>query len=390
MTDALHPFGPHFGFGLYVHWPYCARICPYCDFNVYAAKDRDPALLVDAICRDIRAHRERMPEHGALDSVYFGGGTPSLLAPGDVQRILDTADDVFGVKPGAEVTLEANPNDVMRADLKGLRSAGVDRLSVGVQSLRDAALAFLGRDHDATGAKASVQRAMRVFRSVSVDMIYARPGQTVDEWMGELEDLLSLGMPHLSLYELTIKEGTPFGLAVERGQIHPMSDDEQADLFEVTQDILDKAGLPAYEVSNHAISPEHQSVHNLTYWRSGDWIGAGPGAHGRVTVGGHRYAYEAERRPEVYMANVQALGSGWGGAHRLEATGIVQELIAMGLRPAAGIDVARIEAVAGKPVSREKIAVFAEQGWVTFDGSTLSLTPAGRLLADALTAQLVP
>ncbi|MEZ6012768.1 MAG: radical SAM family heme chaperone HemW [Hyphomonas sp.] len=390
MTDAIHPFGPHYGFGLYVHWPYCTRICPYCDFNVYAAKDRDPALLVDAICADIRAHRSRMPEHGALDSVYFGGGTPSLLAPADVQRILDTADDVFGVKPGAEVTLEANPNDVMRADLAGLRSAGIDRLSVGVQSLRDTALAFLGRDHDAAGAKASVARAMRVFRSVSVDLIYARPGQSLDDWKLELEDVLGLGMPHLSLYELTIKEGTPFGLAVGRGQIAPMPDDDQADLFELTQDILDMAGLPAYEVSNHAISPAHQSVHNMIYWQGGDWIGAGPGAHGRVTVNGHRYAYEAQRRPEVYMANVQALGSGWGDAQRLDRTGITQELLAMGLRPASGIDIARIEAVAGRPVPRDKIAVFAEQGWVNFDGATLSLTPAGRLLADALTAQLVP
>lgn len=389
MTDdALHPFGPHFGFGLYVHWPYCARICPYCDFNVYAAKDRDPSLLVDAICTDIREHRQRMPEHGALDSVYLGGGTPSLLAPADVERILKAADDVFGVKPGAEVTLEANPNDVMRADLTGLKSAGVNRLSVGVQSLRDSALAFLGRDHDADGARASVARAMRVFRSVSVDLIYARPGQQTEDWQNELEDVLAMGMPHLSLYELTIKEGTAFGLAVGRGQINPMPDDDQADMFELTQDLLEKAGLPAYEVSNHAMSPEYQSVHNLIYWQGGDWIGAGPGAHGRVTVSGHRYAYEAHRRPEVYMANVQALGSGWGDAERLDANAIAQELLAMGLRPASGIDVARIEAVSGRPVSREKIAVFVDQGWVNFDQGVLSLTPSGRLLADALTAQL--
>ncbi len=389
MTDdALHPFGPHFGFGLYVHWPYCARICPYCDFNVYAAKDRDPSLLVDAICTDIREHRQRMPEHGALDSVYLGGGTPSLLAPEDVERILIAADDVFGVKPGAEVTLEANPNDVMRADLTGLKSAGVNRLSVGVQSLRDSALAFLGRDHDADGARASVARAMRVFRAVSVDLIYARPGQQTDDWQNELEDVLAMGMPHLSLYELTIKEGTAFGLAVGRGQINPMPDDDQADMFELTQDLLEKAGLPAYEVSNHAMSPEYQSVHNLIYWQGGDWIGAGPGAHGRVTVSGHRYAYEAHRRPEVYMANVQALGSGWGDAERLDANAIAQELLAMGLRPASGIDVARIEAVSGRPVSREKIAVFVDQGWVNFDQGVLSLTPSGRLLADALTAQL--
>ncbi|MGB2178478.1 MAG: radical SAM family heme chaperone HemW [Hyphomonas sp.] len=391
MTDeALHPFGPHFGFGLYVHWPYCTRICPYCDFNVYAAKDRDPSLLVEAICDDIRAHRQRMPDHGALDSVYLGGGTPSLLAPADVERILAAADEVFGIRPGAEVTLEANPNDVMRADLAGLKSAGVNRLSVGVQSLRDSALAFLGRDHDADGARASVARAMRVFPSVSVDLIYARPDQQADDWQSELEDVLALGMPHLSLYELTIKEGTAFGLAVGRGQINPMPDDDQADMFELTQQILEQAGLAAYEVSNHAMSPEHQSVHNMIYWQGGDWIGAGPGAHGRVTVGGHRYAYEAHRRPEVYMANVQTLGSGWGEAERLDRNAIAQELLAMGLRPATGIDIARVEAVAGRPVSREKIGVFVEQGWLTFDQGVLSLTASGRLLADAITAQLAP
>ncbi|MCA8899890.1 MAG: radical SAM family heme chaperone HemW [Hyphomonas sp.] len=390
MTEAIHPFGPHFGFGLYVHWPYCARICPYCDFNVYAAKDRDPGLLVEAICADIRAHRARMPDHGALNSVYFGGGTPSLLAPAHVAEILETANDVFGLQPDAEITLEANPNDVMRADLPGLGAAGINRMSVGVQSLRDSALAFLGRDHDAEGAKASVQRAIRAFRSVSVDMIYARPGQAMDDWKLELEDLLWLGMPHVSLYELTIKEGTPFAMAVERGQIVPMTDDEQADLFEMTQTLLTDAGLPAYEVSNHARSAEHQSRHNLTYWNGGDWIGVGPGAHGRVTVNGNRYAYEAERRPEVYLANVQALGSGWGDALVLDKVGVARELLAMGLRPAGGINVSRIEAITGEPVPREKIAIFAEHGWVRLDGTQLSLTPAGRLLADALTAQLAP
>jgi len=390
VNQPIQPFGPHFGFGLYVHWPYCARICPYCDFNVYAAKDRDPALLVDAICADIAAHRERIPAHGALDSVYFGGGTPSLLAPEHVARILGEADRVFGIKPGAEITLEANPNDVMRADLQGLSAAGIDRLSVGAQSLRDAALAFLGRDHDAEGAKASVHRAMRVFRSVNVDMIYARPGQTAADWKVELEDLLWLGMHHVALYELTIKDGTPFGLAVDRGQIDPMSDDEQADLFELTQQILNEAGLPAYEVSNHAVSPEHQSRHNLTYWNGGDWIGVGPGAHGRLSVGGHRFASEAEHRPEAYIANMQTLNTSWTSAQQLDATDIARELLAMGLRPAAGINIDRIEAVTGEALPRDKMSVFMKQGWLQLDGPQLSLTPSGRLLADALTAQLAP
>ncbi len=390
MTGLIHPFGPHFGFGLYVHWPYCARICPYCDFNVYAAKDRDPFLLVEAICADIRAHRDRMPEHGVLDSVYFGGGTPSLLPPASVAQILEAAVTVFGLKPGAEVTLEANPNDVLGADLAGLRTAGVNRMSVGVQSLRDGPLAFLGRDHDAKAARTSVQRAMRTFPSVSVDLIYARPDQTHGEWQSELEEVLSLGMPHLSLYELTIKDDTPFGLAVDRGQMHPMDDDSQADLYELTQQILDAAGLPAYEVSNHAISADHQGRHNLTYWNGGDWIGVGPGAHGRITVGGNRYASEAERRPEAYMANVQALGSGWSDGMRLAPLSVARELLAMGLRPSVGIDAGRIEAVSGTALPRNKVDAFVEQGWMTFTDNILALTPAGRLLADALTVELAP
>ncbi|MBA3068885.1 MAG: radical SAM family heme chaperone HemW [Hyphomonas sp.] len=389
-APAPAPFGPHFGFGLYVHWPYCARICPYCDFNVFAAKDRDSGPLVGAIAADIRAHRPRMPGHGALDSVYFGGGTPALLRPDEFGTILLSAAETFGIKRGAEITLEANPNDVLRADLIGLQRAGVTRLSIGVQSLRDASLAFLGRDHDAASAALAVSRALKVFPSVSIDLIYARPGQTPASWEMELKDALALGAPHLSLYELTFEAKTPFGLAARRGDIVPMGDDAQADLYELTQDVTQAAGMPAYEVSNHAASPAHQSRHNLIYWRGGDWIGVGPGAHGRISVGGGRYASEAERRPEAYMANVQALQNGWGGAARLEPLEIARELLAMGLRAGEGIDLRRIEAVAGAPVARDKIDVFIDKGWAGISGAELRLTPAGRLLADAITAALSP
>lgn len=390
MNQVFAPFGPHFGFGLYVHWPYCARVCPYCDFNVYAAKDRVTEPLVAAIADDIRAHRRKMPQHGALDTVYFGGGTPALLRPEQVSEILKAAAATFGIKAGAEVTLEANPNDVLRADLAGLRSAGVTRLSIGVQSMRDAALAFLGRDHDADAGAEAVRRAMRVFDSVSMDLIYARPGQSPANWEAELADALALGAPHLSLYELTFEPATAFGKAAARGDITPMPDDSQADLYELTQQMTSRAGLPAYEVSNHAVSAAHQSRHNLVYWRGGDWIGAGPGAHGRLTVSGNRYATEAERRPEAYIAGVQMLKEGWADAGKLEPVEIAREILAMGLRAAEGVDLRRVELVSGKPVPRDKIGVFTEQGWVKMQGSELSLTESGRLLADALTAQLAP
>lgn len=390
MTLTPAPFGPHFGFGLYVHWPYCARICPYCDFNVYAAKDRQGGALVDAIAADIHAHRPRMPQHRSLDSIYFGGGTPALLRPDELGAVLLAASDAFGIKSGAEITLEANPNDVLRADLQGWQRAGVTRLSIGVQSLRDASLAFLGRDHDAVSAAEAVRRAVKVFDSVSIDLIYARPGQSPASWESELTDALALGAPHLSLYELTFEAKTPFGLAAKRGDIAPMNDDAQADLYELTQTVTAAAGLPAYEVSNHAALPKYQSVHNLIYWRGGDWIGVGPGAHGRVTVGGNRYASEAERRPEAYIANVQALQSGWSNAAQLAPLEIARELLAMGLRAAEGVDLRRVETVSGVQVPRDKIAVFADKGWAEMAGAELRLTASGRLLADAITAALSP
>jgi putative oxygen-independent coproporphyrinogen III oxidase len=390
MSLTPAPFGPHFGFGLYVHWPYCARICPYCDFNVYAAKDRASGPLVEAIAADISVHRARMPQHGGLDTIYFGGGTPALLRPDELGRLLFAASETFGIRNGAEITLEANPNDVLRADLAGLQRAGVTRLSIGVQSLRDSALAFLGRDHDAASAAEAVRRALKVFGSVSIDLIYARPGQSPASWEAELGDALALGAPHLSLYELTFEPRTPFGLAAQRGDIAPMGDDAQADLYELTQAITSAAGLPAYEVSNHAASADHQSRHNLIYWRGGDWIGVGPGAHGRLSVGGGRYASEAERRPEAYMANVQALQNGWGDAARLEPLEIAREILAMGLRAAEGVDLRRVEVVSGQPVPRDAIEVFVDKGWAEMVGAELRLTPSGRLLADAITAALSP
>jgi oxygen-independent coproporphyrinogen-3 oxidase len=223
-----------------------------------------------------------------------------------------------------------------------------------------------------------------------MDLIYARPGQSPANWEAELADALALGAPHLSLYELTFEPATAFGKAAARGDIVPMPDDGQADLYELTQQMTARAGVPAYEVSNHAASPAHQSRHNLIYWRGGDWIGVGPGAHGRLSVSGNRYATEAERRPEAYIAGLQMLQEGWADAGKLPPLDIARELLAMGLRAAEGVDLRRVELVSGKQVPRDKLAVFAEQGWVKMQGSELSLTESGRLLADAITDQLAP
>lgn len=384
-------FGPDYGFGLYVHWPFCSRICPYCDFNVYAAKDRGADDgLVTAIIDDIALHAPRLPRHGSLDTVYFGGGTPSLLKAEQVARILDAARTVFGVKADAEITLEANPNDILRMDLPALAAVGVNRLSIGVQSLRDDVLRFLGRDHNAASARAAVAKALEVFPNTSIDLIYAIPGQTQQAWAEELKAAIALGAPHLSLYELTIEQRTAFGKAVERGEFAPMDDDGQADLYELTQEIAVAEGIPAYEVSNHARTLEYQSQHNHIYWRGGDWIGVGPGAHGRLTVEGKRYATEAHRRPEVYQAQVQALGAGWERGAPLYPLDIAKELLAMGLRSERGIAVARVETVSGRTIPRDKISAFCDEGWMVRDADRLVLTPAGRLLADALTAQLAP
>lgn len=376
--------GPEYGFGLYVHWPYCARICPYCDFNVYAAKDRDTAPLLDAIVQDIFRHRDALPDHPELDSVFLGGGTPSLLNGDQMARIVEAAKDAFGLRPGAEITLEANPNDILIGRPDAWRKAGVNRLSIGIQSLEDEALEFLGRDHDAAGAIEAVKSIQPMFENHSIDLIYARPGQSETDWSEELKRALDLGAPHLSLYELTIETRTAFGKRAARGELVPMLDDEQADLYERTQDICEAAGLMAYEVSNHARAPELESRHNHIYWASGDWIGVGPGAHGRLTIDGVRHANEAARRPADYISQKQTTVS------TLSTSESAREYLAMALRPLAGMNLARFESLFGNAPAPETIEDLIENGYATLDDNTLKLTIQGRLIADYVASLLAP
>lgn len=390
MTNPAPQTGPKHGFGLYVHWPYCAAICPYCDFNVYAVRDPDTAALVNAICADVEGHHVRLPDHPPFSSVYLGGGTPSLLPARHIEQIITCARETFGIEDDAEITLEANPNDVLRTDLTGLRTAGVNRLSIGVQSLEDDALKFLGRDHDADDATRAVEIALDTFPNISIDLIYARPGQSPGAWEKELTTALALGAPHLSLYELTIATRTAFGKAVARGRMTQMPDDDQASLYELTRTITEAAGLPTYEISNHARSPEHQSQHNLTYWRSGDWVGVGPGAHGRLTIDGKRIATEATKRPVGYSKTIAGTDIGRSEEEALSPLETAQELLAMGLRPVEGVEMSRIEILTGQPLSPEILADFVGDGFLQIRAGRLALTPNGRLLADAIVAELAP
>lgn len=375
--------GPQYGFGLYLHWPYCSKICPYCDFNVYAAKDRDTAPLLAAILADIAAQKAGLPDHPPLDSLFLGGGTPSLLTPPQIETAIGAADKIFGLKSGAEITLEANPNDVLRSDVAAWAQAGITRVSLGIQALNDEALRFLGRDHNADGARAAIDAVQAHFDNHSIDLIYALPGQTGAAWAAELTAALALGAPHLSLYELTIAERTAFGKRYERGELIPMDDDSQADLYELTQSLCNGAGIPAYEVSNHARAPQYQSVHNQIYWDSGDWVGVGPGAHGRLTVNGQRVTTLSPRRPADYIDNAAPETT------PLSAEDTALELLAMGLRPASGLDLTRYAALEQVPLNQARLTSYRNNGFLTLDGEHLCLTPAGRLLADHIAAQLI-
>ena len=377
-------FEPARGFGVYIHWPYCARICPYCDFNVYVAKARDPEPLLAAIRRDLRYWRDRSGPRRA-QSVFFGGGTPSLLSPDAIGGLLSLVDELWGVEEGAEVTLEANPDD--RDRFAGFAGAGVNRLSLGVQSFNDAALSFLGRNHDAATAHMAIDRAQGLFRSLSLDLIYATPGQSGDAWMEDLDAALSVEPDHLSLYELTVEPGAAFARAVSRGRWSPMEDDAAADLYLATQDRLAAAGLPAYEISNHARSPEHQSAHNRIYWNSGDWTGVGPGAHGRLTVDGERLETHAADRPGAYIAAVEATGGGCEMTP-LSRTEVADERLIMGLRVTDGIRRREYETCAQRPMDDRLISDLEKDGLIILSGDRLILTPQGRLMADFVARRL--
>ena len=379
MTPAL---------GLYVHWPYCARICPYCDFNVYRARGQDDAL-VEAICADLLHWRELTGER-KLASIHFGGGTPSLMTAAQIDPIIRAADRLWGFVPGIEIGLEANPNDC--ANFSDLASAGVNRMSLGVQSFDGAALKMLGRDHDAASARKAIDAAQSAFNRVSFDMIYALEGQGVEIWRTELAEALAYNTEHLSLYQLTIEPGTAFAKRVARGDMAAPDGDIGADLYSLTQDMCSSAGLEGYEVSNHARGNAARSAHNGLYWSGGDWIGVGPGAHGRLGyhVSGGRLATEAAARPGDYCQAVKEVGCGYEGGATLSAHEEAAERILMGLRVVDGLDRKALRELTGLDVQTTAARKFAGDDLIVLTDDRVSLTPPGRLFADRIAGELVP
>jgi len=373
--------------GVYVHWPYCARICPYCDFNVYKTRDIDAARWKAALVRDLESWAAR-GEGRKLTSLYFGGGTPSLAPLAVIEAVIEACDRLWGFDTAPEITLEANPTDAELSRFQAFAGAGVTRLSLGVQSFDDAALAFLGRNHDGAAARAGVDLALRLFPRMTFDLIYALPGRSAEDWRRGLAEALEIGAPHLSLYQLTIEPGTAFDKAVARGKWAPPAEDLAADLFDIAQEMTAAAGLPAYEISNHA-RPGAESAHNLLYWAGGDYIGIGPGAHGRLTSGAERIATETPLRPEDYLAAVETSGCGATVQSPLDAEAQLIERLTMGLRLAEGV---RVYAGGHFYMDDTRVARLHELvdgGFLSFHCGCLQATEEGRRVLNAVIKRLL-
>jgi len=375
-------------FGVYIHWPFCLSKCPYCDFNSHVRQAGiDEPRYVRAFTAEIAATAARVPGR-TVSTIFFGGGTPSLMDPKTVAAILDAVGRHWTIAPDAEITLEANPTSVEASRFRGYRAAGVNRVSLGVQSLDDTILKQLGRLHTAREALDAVAVARGIFPRFSFDLIYARPGQTVAAWRTELGQALVEAGEHLSLYQLTIEPDTPFAALHAGGKLVLPDDDLGRDLYDLTLDQCAAAGLPAYEVSNHA-RPGAECRHNLVYWRYGEYAGIGPGAHGRLVVDGTRRATATEKRPEAWLMRVESLGHGVTVDDALNRDEQADEFLLMGLRLAEGIDPQRYAALAGRPLDLERIAALAGHGFVetTADG-WLRVTRSGFPVLDAVVADL--
>jgi oxygen-independent coproporphyrinogen-3 oxidase len=372
--------------GVYVHWPYCARICPYCDFNVFRDRSRgeEPAALARVIVADLEA-QAGLTGPRTLTSVFFGGGTPSLMDPAWAGEIVAAARRLWTPAADLEVSLEANPTDAEADRFAGFAAAGVERLSLGLQSLDDQALSFLGRNHDAGEALRAARIAAGAFPRLSVDLIYARPGQSAAAWATELRRVVDLGAEHVSPYQLTIEAGTAFDRAVRRGDFTPPDPDLGAELYDTTQDVLAGAGFEAYEVSNHARGAGARSRHNLVYWRGHDYVGAGPGAHGRLTLGGVRTATRAAGKPADYIARVAETGLGFVAREALSPREAAEERLLGGLRILDGVILGDVAAL---KIPADKIAHLVSLGLLVDDPRRLVATPAGRLVLDRLTTEL--
>ncbi|MBB5533577.1 radical SAM family heme chaperone HemW [Rhizobium giardinii] len=376
------------GFGVYVHWPFCAAKCPYCDFNSHVRHQPvDQPRFVSAFLTEM-AEARRLSGPRTVTSIFMGGGTPSLMDPATVEAVLSGIAKFWHVPDGIEITMEANPSSVEATRFRGYRAAGVNRVSLGVQALNDRDLKFLGRLHNVEDALKAIGLARDIFPRMSFDLIYARPNQTVEDWEQELKQAVSYAVDHLSLYQLTIEEGTPFYGLHKAGKLIVPDGEQSAVLYEATQEITEGFGMPAYEVSNHA-APGAESRHNLTYWRYGDYAGIGPGAHGRLGMGRNKIATATERKPEEWLKLVEEQGHGMIDQEVLGLDEQADELLLMGLRLKEGIDLVRWQSLSGREPDPDREQFLIEHGFIERLGnSRLRCTPAGMLILDAVVADL--
>jgi putative oxygen-independent coproporphyrinogen III oxidase len=376
------------GFGVYVHWPFCAAKCPYCDFNSHVRHQPvDQPRFVSAFLNEM-AEARRLSGPRTVTSIFMGGGTPSLMDPATVEAVLSGIAKFWHVPDGIEITMEANPSSVEATRFRGYRAAGVNRVSLGVQALNDRDLKFLGRLHNVEDALKAIGLARDIFPRMSFDLIYARPNQTVEDWEQELKQAVSYAVDHLSLYQLTIEEGTPFYGLHKAGKLIVPDGEQSAVLYEATQEITEGFGMPAYEVSNHA-APGAESRHNLTYWRYGDYAGIGPGAHGRLGMGRNKIATATERKPEEWLKLVEEQGHGMIDQEVLGLDEQADELLLMGLRLKEGIDLVRWQSLSGREPDPDREQFLIEHGFIERLGnSRLRCTPAGMLILDAVVADL--
>lgn len=378
---------PAGGFGIYVHWPFCAAKCPYCDFNSHVRREVDHPAWRAALLRALETEAARTSGR-RVDSIFFGGGTPSLMPPETVAAVIDAIGRLWTLAPDAEITLEANPTSVEAGRFRAYAEGGVNRVSMGVQALNDPDLKALGRMHSVAEARAAFDIARGVFARVSFDLIYARMGQTPEGWRAELREALAMAVDHLSLYQLTIESGTRFADLYRLGKLHIPEDDAAAAMYDVTQEECTRAGLPAYEVSNHA-RPGAESRHNLIYWRYGDYVGIGPGAHGRLSLNGQRMATETVLAPEPWLAAAAVNGTGITRETLVTAEEQASEYLMMSLRLAEGSDLARFEALGAAPLPEARVIELETDGFLMRRGNRLIATPKGRILLNAVLARLL-
>ena len=375
------------GFGLYIHWPYCTRICPYCDFNVYKASAQSGDDLAAAICKDMAYWRE-LSGPRALSSIHFGGGTPSLLTATQIGALLKAASDLWDIPDDTEIAIEANPNDMNASLWRDYKDLGLTRISLGVQSFDDTVLKFLGRDHDGDMARRALGEAVKIFPRVSADLIFGHKGQSEQAWASDLEAALSSGAGHLSCYQLTIEPGTAFERAEQRGDIRAVDNDHSAQLYDLTRERLTNSDYEHYEISNFARAGE-RSLHNLNYWLGGDYAGLGPGAHGRITRDGSRSATIAHMTPGAYMKSVKSSGHGIDQREVLPAGDHAAEYVLMGLRIIEGISLPRYAQISGEDLSPSIIADLTAQGYLRIEGERLCVTDNGRPVLNTLTQKLL-